>query len=201
MNAKTMILLAGLIFVSAKTSAQTGNANTWSHGTTLSVAAGAATASPNTSATFGTALGWELTHRTEIEGAAAWLSKRRGADAFAAELKLVVNLTQPARAVPYLGGGVGLYRGMFDSGTTAMPSFYRRRMTNTNVTTRASYTDPTIVAAGGMHLYVARHLSVKPEIAIRFVTADRHRYDVGTATVSVVYHVEEHVAGARRIRK
>jgi hypothetical protein len=199
MNAKGMILLATLIFVCASASAQTGNANTWSRGTTLSLSAGAATASPNTTATFGTALGWELTPRAEIEGAAAWLSKRRGADAFAAELKLLVNLIQPARVVPYLGGGVGLYRGMFDSATTAMPSFYRRRMMDANVATRASYTDPTIVVAGGMNLYVARHLSVKPEIAVRFVTADRHRYDVGTATVSVVYHVEEHVADTRRI--
>jgi hypothetical protein len=201
MTMRWIFLLAVLGLSSATASAQTDNANPWNRGTTLTIFGGAATASPNTTGTFGTALGWELTHRVEIEGAAAWLSKRRGAHAFAADLKGLVNLTRPGPAVPYVGGGIGMYRGIFDTPMAAMPTFYRRRMANAIAPMSTSYTDPTAVVALGGHLYVARHFSIRPEATIRFVTHDHRSYRVGTITIGGVYHVEEHVAAAgRRLR-
>jgi hypothetical protein len=201
MTMKWIFLLAVLGLSTATASAQTDNANPWNRGTTLTVFGGGATASPNTTGALGTALGWELTHRVEIEGAGAWLSKRRGAHAFAADLKGLVNLTRPGPAVPYVGGGVGMYRGIFDTPMAAMPTFYRRRMANEDASRQTSYTDPTAVVSGGLHIFVARHFSIRPEATIRFV-ADRGRsYRVGTLTVGGVYHVEEHVAAAgRRLR-
>jgi hypothetical protein len=88
-----------------------------------------------------------------------------------------------------------MYRGTFDTATAAMPS-YRRRTTGAGVARQTSYTDPTAIIAAGMHLYVARHLSIRPEAMIRFVTADDRSYRVGTVTVGIVYHVEEHVTAA-----
>jgi hypothetical protein len=193
MTMRWIFLVGILALTSTAASAQTQTEHPWRRSTTLTVFGGAATASPNTTGTFGTAIGWEMTHRFEIEGAAAWLSKRRGAQAFAADLKLDVNLTRPAPIVPFVGGGIGLYRGTFDASMTAMPNFYRRRMADSPVMWQSSYTDPTAVIAAGAHLYVARHVSIRPEAMIRFVMDDDRNYRVGTVTVGVVYHIEEHV--------
>jgi len=89
-----------------------------------------------------------------------------------------MNLTRPSRFVPYVGGGAGLYRGLFDR-------------------TRAE-TNPTAVMAAGAHLYVRRHLSIRPEAAIRFVTDHSRNHRVATVTLAVAYHVEEHGVGNTR---
>src|SRR6476660_2732372 len=104
--ALTAVVLLGFTSRAFSQAPQTPVTNTWSHGTTLELFAGAAHATPNSSATtLGTAVGWELTHLAEVEGVAAWLPERGGAQSFAADLKLLVNLTHPARVVPYLGAG------------------------------------------------------------------------------------------------
>lgn len=186
-----MALLA-FVTLSATASAQTPPANEWSRGTTLQIFGGTATATPNTTGIFGTAVGWELTHRAEIEGLAAWLAQRNGSEAFAADLRLLINVTRPSRIVPYAGGGAGLYRGSFDTSRAAMPHFYQRRVVPAGVRASMTFTDPTAIVAGGAHVYVGRHLSIRPEAAVRFVTDDSRVYRVTTVTFSLVYHVEEH---------
>lgn len=187
------ITLLVLLAWSATASAQTSAANAWSQGTTLEIFAGSATASPNTTGTFGAAMGWELTHRAEIAGVAAWLAQRNGAEAFAADLRLLVNLTRPSRIVPYLGGGAGMYRGSFDISRADMPHFYQRRMAAPGMRTSMTFTDPTAVIAAGAHLYVGPHLSIRPEAAVRFVTNDSRVYRVTTVTFALAYHIEEHL--------
>lgn len=189
-----MALLA-FVALSATASAQTTPTNVWSRGTTLEIFGGSATATPNTTGIFGAAVGWELTHRTEIAGVAAWLAQRDGTDAFAADLRLLINLTRPSRVVPYLGGGAGLYRGSFDTSRAAMPNFYQRRVVVGGMRRAMTFTDPTAVIAAGAHLYVGRHLSVRPEAAVRFVTDDARVYRVTTVTFSLAYHLEEHAVG------
>ena len=187
-----------LLLAASMASAQTkplDATDTWSHGTTLEIFGGVATASPNTTGTFGGAAGWELNHLAEIEGIAAWLSERSGAQAFAADLKLLVNLRRPALLVPYVGGGAGMYVGSFDTRRTTMPSFYQRRNAELSAASRESFTDPTVVIAGGANVYVARHFSIRPELAARFVTKDSHTYRVTTVTFALAYHVEEHAVG------
>jgi hypothetical protein len=174
-----MTLLAFLGFA-ATASAQTNATNAWSRATTLDLLAGTAT-TPKTMGTFGAAVGWELTHRFEIQGVGAWFPQSNVADEFAADLKLLMNLTRPARAVPYVGGGAGLYQGVFDR-------------------TRAE-TDPTAVVAAGAHLYVGRHVSIRPEAAIRFVTDHSRVYRVATVTFALAYHIEEHEVGNTRGRR
>jgi hypothetical protein len=197
MTMRWIFLVAVLAVTSTAASAQTEPEHPWSRGTTLTVFGGAATASPNMTGTFGTAIGWEMTHRLEIEGAAAWLSKRRGTHAFAADLKALVNLTRPGAVVPYIGAGVGMYRGIFDTSMAVMPTFYRRRVATAAVSGHTSYTDPTAVVSGGVQFFVARHFSIRPEATIRFVTDDYRSYRVGTVTIGGVYHIEERVASRR----
>ena len=186
-----MALLVFLMFCTTA-SAQTPPANEWSRGTTLQIFGGTGTATPNTTGIFGTAVGWELTHRAEIEGLAAWLAQRNGSEAFAADLRLLINVIRPSRIVPYAGGGAGLYRGSFDTSHAAMPHFYQRRLAPGGLRTSMTFTDPTAIIAAGAHVYVGRHLSIRPEAAVRFVTDDSRVYRVTTVTFSLTYHVEEH---------
>jgi hypothetical protein len=192
------ISVLAILGCAATASAQTAAANPWSRGTTLQIFGGVATASPDTTGTFGATVGWELTHRAEIEGVAAWLVQRRGAEAFAADLKLLINLTRPAAIVPYVGGGAGVYRGTFEPVRLAMPAFYQRRAGDIGRTRSMSFTDPSIVMAAGANLFVSRHLSIRPELAVRIVTDRSDTYRVTTATFGLTYHIEEHDIGLTR---
>src|SRR5262245_19816984 len=64
----------------------------WTHGTTVNVFAGAASASSDTGPLAGMALGWEVTRWVTVEGTGSWLNRRQGAEAFAADLKALVNV-------------------------------------------------------------------------------------------------------------
>ena len=166
--------LLALLGFAATASAQTVATNAWTRGTTLEAFVGTTT-TPSTTDAYGGAIGWELTPRFEIQGLGAWFP-RKGSDDFAADLKLLLNLTRPSTLVPYVTGGAGLYQGLFDR-------------------TRAE-TNPTGVAGAGLHLYVRSHFSIRPEAAVRFVIDRSKAYRVTTITVAVTYHFEEH-AGMR----
>ena len=118
----------------------------------------------------------------EIEGVAAWLAQRKGTEAFAADLKLLISLTRPAGIVPYVGGGAGLYRGTFEPARVAMPAFYQRRDEDPARTRSISFTDPSVVIAAGAHLFVSRHFSIRPELGMRIVTNRSNTYRVTTVT-------------------
>jgi hypothetical protein len=183
----------------AAASAQT-EGNPLSRGTTLELFAGAAAASPVETGTFGTALGWELTHRFEVTGAATWLWQRHGSEAFAADMRLLVNLMPASTTVvPFIAGGGGLYRAVFDGPDRALPDFYAQRAP-TAQPGRVSYTDPTALLSGGAHVHLARHLSLKPEVTVRFVADDARAYRVTTITCAVVYHLGSQPSGTRRTR-
>lgn len=163
-------VLLALLGFAATASAQSAATNTWTEGTTLEAFAGTST-TPSTMETYGGAIGWELTHRFEIQGVGAWFP-RRGADEFAADLKLLVNLTRPSALVPYVAAGAGLYQGLLE----------RAR----------AETNPTGVAGAGVHLYVRSHFSLRPEATVRFVIDRSKTHRVATFTLAVTYHFEEH---------
>jgi hypothetical protein len=167
--------LALLVFATTA-SAQTAPAHAWSRGTTLEAFVGTTT-TPGTMATYGGSLGWELTPRFEVQGLGAWFP-RTGTDEFAADLKVLMNLTRPRILVPYVTGGAGLYQGTFD----------RER----------SETDPTAVLGAGAHFYLRRHLSIRPEATVRFVMDHSNVYKVATITFALTYHFEEHAVGTAR---
>lgn len=186
------VILALLAFA-GRASSQTPPGNIWSHGTTLELFGGAAHTMPNTqTGTFGTAVGWEVNHLAEIEGMAAWFAERSGAQSFAADLKLLLNLTRPAPVVPYLGAGAGLYRASFDAPNASLPSFYTQRLPVSSSRVRATFTDPTIVVAGGANFFAAGHLSMRPELGVRLVMNGSDVHSVTTFTIALIYHVEDH---------
>ena len=193
--AVTIVFLIGFAGWASSQTFQTSESpvpHRWSHGTTLELSAGAAHAAPNTSAAFGAAIGWELNHHAEIEGVAAWLPERHGAESFAADLKLLVNLTRPARVVPYLGAGAGLYFAAFDTTQATLPPFYQQHRPDSSTPGRATFTNPTIVIAGGANVFTAHHLSVRPDLGVRLVMDGSHVYTVTTAAFSLIYHFDNH---------
>jgi len=188
-------VLGGCV-VASPVSAQTLPGNPWSHGTTLQLLAGGASApSVDARPAFGCAMGWEINHWVSIEGGGAWLVGRSEDDAFAAELKAAVNLTRPNRAVPYVGAGIGLYRATFDEPPTMMPPFYARRMAASMFGSRSTFTDPSFVFAGGVNVFTTRHISIRPDMSVRLVAHDGDTYAVTIAAVHLIYHFEVHDAG------
>ena len=188
------LIFAATLLLASDTFAQTPAPDIWSRGTTLSLFAGSANAPPTTAKTFGAAVGWELNHRLELEGVGAWLPENKGTQAYTAEFKAAVNLTHPARTVPYLTGGVGMYRTTVEPALATLPHFYQQRI-GLSAVARRTFDDPSFVAGGGANVYIARHFSLRPELTVRFVTNGSDAYRVTLANVSIAYHVEEHEIG------
>ena len=185
------LLIASLLGPIASAFAQAVPGNEWSHGTTLGLSAGSATAS-ETQGTLGAALGWEINHRVEVEGTGAWLIARHGDEAFAAELKVVASLTRPNTVVPFVGAGIGMYRATFDLTAGALPDFYQRRLTQAPGETRAIFADPSYVFSAGFDIFTGKHVSFRPELSVRLVTRASDTYAVTMATVRATYHFELH---------
>jgi hypothetical protein len=186
--------LAVTVFVlAAPASAQTSPGNTWSHGTTLDLFGGAALA-PDADArgALGGTIGWEINHRVEVEGAGTWVIPRQDDQAFMAELKGVVNLTKPSAAVPFVGAGVGMYLATFESGSSSIPAFYQSRMRGAPTGSSQTFTDPSLVLAGGVSLFASQHISLRPEVSVRWVLANSDSYAVTMIVVHAVYHFEKH---------
>lgn len=186
------LALGGVMFLALPASAQSLPAHRWSHCTTLHAFMGPAFASGEARPTFGGAVGWGITNRVELEGTGAWILPRNRDEAFAAELKLLANLTRPRRVVPFVGGGIGLYRSSFDRARGPMPDFYQRRGMGPSLGSSASFTDPSFVLAGGANFFTGPHLSIRPDLSARFVTRESHTYGVTMATVYVTYHFGKH---------
>jgi hypothetical protein len=89
--------LAALILLATGSvaGAQTVPTHTWSHGTTINLFSGMATAASNAGVTAGGAAGWEVTRTFGIEGLAEWLDRPTGEEGFDVSLSGLVNLMSP----------------------------------------------------------------------------------------------------------
>jgi hypothetical protein len=164
---------AMLLAFSTTASAQRGpTRHQWSHGTMLSVLAGAAHDGSRTGAIAGTGIGWEVLPWFGVEGNGTWLDRGARTDAFAADLRALVGLPRSGALVPFVAGGVGLYRSTLDRG--------------------ASVTDPSLVIGGGLNLFLTQHAALRPEVASTFVIGDTRTRAVTAVAVRLTYHFEDH---------
>jgi hypothetical protein len=167
--------------------------NMWSHGTTLNVFGGATGASGDRAAIAGGALGWEIRPWFAIEGGGTWLDWGKQAHAFAPSMSAQVGLLTPRPVVPFLTGGIGLYHASFNRLDSAMPAFYRRRMTGmSGMASRITFTDPSLVGGGGLSVFLSRHWTLRPEIVATVVLQDSNTFVVTTGAVRLAYHFEDH---------
>jgi hypothetical protein len=192
----------GLLVAVATASAQTQpppnvrvapTRNMWSHGTTLNVFGGAAAMSGDRAAIAGGAFGWEIKPWFAMEGSGTWLDWGREAHAFAPSIAAQVALPTPRPFVPFLTGGVGLYRASFDRLDSTMPGFYRRRiMAMSDMGSTVTFTDPSLVGGVGVNVFVSRHWTIRPEIVATAVLRNSRSFVVTTGGLRLAYHFEGH---------
>ena len=189
----TAALLLGLHAPGNATAQVAPSVSAWPRGTTVNVFAGAARVSSETVPLAGGAVGWELTRWAGIEGSGSWLDQRGGANAFAADLKALVNLVAGHPVVPFVEGGIGLYRASFDPSRGMLPGFYHGRMAgNALGLKRVTFTDPSFIVGGGVNLFVTRHVSIRPDAEAKFVRRDARGQVVIAVNVRLAYHFEDH---------
>jgi hypothetical protein len=173
--------------------------NMWSHGTTLNVFGGAAAISGDRAAVGGGALGWEFKPWIGLEGTGAWLDWGQRAHGFTAAMTARVSMLTPHLLVPFVAGGVGLYHASFNQFDGTMPGFYRRRMMGVapQPGQTMTFTDPSLLAGGGLNVFVNRHWTIRPEVMANVVLRDSRSFVVTTGVVRLAYHFEDHVVTPR----
>ena len=173
--------------LSMPASAQQATAPEGQHATTLNVFAGAGTDSSETGFVAGMAMGWDVTRQLALEGSGSWLDRGDGADAFSAALKVQARLRTVRTVGPVVEAGFGMYRAWFDPDATAIPEFYRHRITATDRTV----TDPAFVFGGGVSLFASRRISIRPDVETMLVRSSGQNYFVTTFAARFVYHFED----------
>ena len=190
------LLAFALFFLSAATSAATAQTlpnHLWSHGTTINLFTGVATASSNAGITAGGAAGWEVTNLFGIEGVAEWLDRPQGEEGFAITLTGQMNLTRARPIVPFLKGGIGFYRATFDGTANDIPDFYRDRIgAGAPLETRQTFTDPSFILGGGVNVFVSRHWAIRPDVGLTIVKDHGASFLIPGVTVHAAYHFEDH---------
>ena len=173
---------------------QTVAADEWRYGTTLAGFVGAASASSDASvAAAGAALGWEITPHFTLEGRGIWFDAGHRADAFTAVLGARVPLLPARPLVPFLSAGAGVYRATFDSVSSTMPRFYERRMMSGSTGFQGRTFDDFVVAlGGGVDVFLASHLALRPEVTVLLVTTRSDIRTVPVYGVHLAYHFESH---------
>jgi hypothetical protein len=164
---------AVLLALSTAAAAQTGpTRHAWSHGTMLSVFAGADRDGSRTRALAGTGIGWEVVPWFGLEGNGTRFDRGAHGEAFAADVRALVGLPRAGAVVPFVSGGVGLYRTTFE----------RAR----------GVTDPSVIAGGGLNLFVTQHAALRPEVTSTFVIGDTRTHAVTAVALRMTYHFEGH---------
>jgi hypothetical protein len=191
-------VVCAFLISSVPASAQSGQPD-WSHGTTLSGFAGGSADGTRSGPAFGGAVGWEVTPRFAIDGVGTWTEFDDGADAFAGTMRLRVRLAGHRSVDPFVHGGVGLYRAMFENTDTEMPDFYRRRLDPAPGTSGATFTDITLVTGGGVSIFLTRWFALRPEAEVTFVIRNG-THAVASFFLHAVFHFEEHPVTPSRKR-
>lgn len=193
-RAPTAYAAAVLLAFSTVAAAQTGpTRHTWSHGTMLSVLAGAGHDGSHTGPLAGGGIGWEVLPWFGLEGSGTWLDRGARADAFAADFKTMIGLPRSGAVVPFVEGGVGLYRTSYDRSRSVIPAFYMRRMGGmASMNTSATFTDPSVLVGGGLNLFMTTHAALRPEVTSTFVMGDGRTQVVTAVVLRMTYHFEDH---------
>lgn len=202
-RAPTACAAAVLLACSTVAAAQTGPPrHEWSHGTMLSVFAGAGHGGSHTGGLAGAGIGWEVLPWLGLEGSGAWLDRGAGVEAFAADFKTMIGLPRTGAVVPFVAGAVGLYRTSYDRSGSGIPAFYARRMNGMGpMNARVGFTDPSMGVGGGVNMFVTQHAALRPEVTSTFVIGDGRTHVVTAVALRVTYHFEDHPITPARLRR
>ncbi len=187
------LLAAGVLTLAAAApaAAQTARSTQLARGTTVSGFAGVAGGGSQTGPLFGGSAGWDMTPLLGIEGSGSWVDFAHRAHGFAAALKLRVKLTGQHTVVPFVQGGIGMYRATFAAGETIRPEFYRRRHTR-GVGLGATFTDPTVVGGGGLTIALNRRTALRPVVESMLAMRNGRTRALTSFAVHAVFVFEDH---------
>ena len=173
----------------------------WSHGTELNGFVGVAADSTNLGPALGGAAGWQVTPALAIEGSGTWAEFGEGTHAFGGSLKARVRLFGRQSVDPFVQGGIGMYLATFGPAATHIPDFYRRRMSDPMQTDDSgeTFTDPTVIAGGGVNVTLSRHIAIRPEVEATFVLRNGHSHVVTTVALHAVFNFEHHPVTPQRV--
>jgi len=191
------------VAVAALAFAQESAQNTWSHGTTLNVFAGASSEPMNGAFTAGGAIGWQVTPTWAIEGTGGWIDSESSSAWFTAALKAQARLAYAKGTNPYVEGGIGLCRATFDAGQTNVPAFYQKQMLDSPGASMMNhtFTDPTFAFGAGLNILATRHIAIKPAVEVTTVFRNSNTFTMTAGVVRLAYHFENHpVTPARNPR-
>jgi hypothetical protein len=187
----SLVVLTLAVAQTAAAQAQAASDMDWQHGTTLFGFAGVQSASSRVNPAAGLGLGWEVTQRFAVEGSATWFSVNDQATDFAATMAAHVPLTTRRSFLPFLTGGLGMYRATVDARSSVVPEFYRNRMTDGFVGTQ-TFQDFLVTFGGGVDMRLTDHFFVRPEANLMLVIAQGSHRQMGVYGVQLVYHFESH---------
>jgi hypothetical protein len=171
MRRNWLVTLSALALLSvAGTASAQVDAKDWHKGTALSVFGGGATSSSVTGGAGGAAIGWEVTPHITFEGSGVWMAGPD--DAFAALAGSRVNLLRPRGVVPFVSGGIGLYRALPRVGP--------------------AIDDVVVSVGGGLDIYLRRHLALRPDVRLLVVNRDADVHHVSVFGLHLAYHFEDH---------
>ena len=198
------LLAVTLALPAASASAQTAAREPvdFRHATTLGITGGGAVDGEQAGPAAGALLGWQLSPRIGIEGFGRWFARDHDSNAFAAALTVQANVASLGTASMFVNGGFGMYYVDFGSSAMgSMPEFYRRRMSDEHAPVSGrSFTDPAIVAGGGLQFALSRHVILRPSIDTTIVPAQSRYHFVTTFAVSLAYRFEQHPVTSSRGR-
>jgi hypothetical protein len=128
--------------------------------TTASLSGGAASAASDVGVQFGGGAGAELVPGLTIEGRTTWLARDNGGSGLSVNLSAQFGWPRDRAIAPFVRGGVGIYRAIFDTTRAPLPGYYAARSTVSGPVGRLSFADPALIVGGGAGQYVMTSVSV-----------------------------------------
>lgn len=167
--------------------------NPFRFGTALSGFAGGAADDQGTAPAVGLELGWEITRRLAIQGNTLWTAPGDGQHDFAVMIGPKINLTRTGRGIPFVIGGVGMYRATFDSLAGPLPPFYGDRLApSQRLDVGGTFDDFVATIGGGAEVFINAHWAVRPDARVMMVFGNSDTRWVTTFGGSLAYHFERH---------
>lgn len=161
--------------------------------TSLSFFGGMATPDSEAGGLLGGTAGWQITPRFALEVNAFWLDGPGSESGFSAALNGHVNILRRRTAVPFLAAGIGVYRASLDADDAAASEFYHQRFkAGDALATRQTFTDPALIAGGGVDIALSPQLVLRPQGDVMLVVNDGKSRIVPMFTVHLAYRFHEH---------
>ena len=185
-------LAALLVMATGVAYGQTAPATSdWSRAGFLAVYGGGGEVTSRHGFAAGAGLGWDVTRRLTLEGRGRWFDAPPDESAFAVDLVARYAWRPGTRIAPFVSGGVGMLRAVYEAIDADSPEFYRERaVTDVFGRSRGVFRDLLWSVGGGGSMFLTRHLALRPEVGVLIITTTESARVVPVYGVQLAYHFE-----------